>query len=146
MARREKHHIISDAPGNPTTVDAPRHLSKQEFGRRLEKFMAAKKWNQSDLARHTGMARNNISVYVNGKSYPSESNLVKLAKALGVTPDELLPNRAELAIRGETMPDLSLKASIGDPGRSWLTINRLVPTGLAARIIGMLENERAKED
>ena len=146
MARREKHHIISDAPGNRETVDMPRHLSKQEFGRRLEKFMAAKKWNQSDLARHTGMSRNNISVYINGRSYPSESNLVKLAKALGVTPDELLPNRAEFAIRGEANPDISMRASIGDPGHSWLIVNRLVSTGLAAKIMVMLENERSRED
>lgn len=142
MARREKHHVISDAPGNKATVDMPRHLLKQEFGRRLAEKLESKGWNQSDLARHAGMGRNNVSTWVNGGSYPSRPNLLKIAKALGMTPDELLPNHTELAIRGEVNPDLSMRASIGDPSRSWLTVNRLVSTSLAAKIMVLLENDR----
>jgi len=142
---RNKMAVTSDAPGNRVTEDAPRHLSKQEFGRKLHKLMLEKGMHHAELARRADLPRNNISTYINGRSYPTEQSLNKLAKALGVRPDELLPNRAEMAIRGEQMPDLSMKTSIADPGQSWLIINRLVPTALAARIITMLEEERAKD-
>src|SRR6185295_1530438 len=125
MARTQKHHIMSDAPNNAVTADAPRHLSKQEFGRKLHKLMLEKGMHHAELARRADLPRNNISTYINGRSYPTEQSLNKLAKALGVRPDELLPNRAEMAIRGEQMPDLSMKSSIADPGLSWLVINRL---------------------
>ena len=142
---RNKMAVTSDAPGNRVTEDAPRHLSKQEFGRKLHKLMLEKGMHHAELARRADLPRNNISTYINGRSYPTEQSLNKLAKALGVRPDKLLPNRAEMAIRGEQMPDLSMKTSIADPGQSWLIINRLVPTALAARIITMLEEERAKD-
>jgi transcriptional regulator with XRE-family HTH domain len=137
--------VISDAPGNRETKDAPRHLSKQEFGQRLRKKMLEKGMHHAELARRADLPRNNVSTYINGRSFPSEISLNKLAKALGCTADELLPNRLEMAIRGEAMPDLSMKTSVTDQSRSWLVVNRLVSTGLAARIIQMLEDERAKE-
>jgi transcriptional regulator with XRE-family HTH domain len=146
MARIQKLHIQSDVPGNPVTADAPRHLSKQEFGRRLNKLMSAKGMHHAELARRADLPRNNISTYINGRSYPTEQSLAKLAKALRVTPDELLPNRAEMAIRGEAMPDLSMKSSVADPSKAWLVVNRLVSTRLAAEIMVLLEKERLSED
>jgi transcriptional regulator with XRE-family HTH domain len=134
MTKSQKHHIISDAPGNPETVDMPRHLSKQEFGRRLHKIMLEKGFHHAELARRADLPRNNISTYINGRSYPTEQSLAKLAKALGVSAEDILPNRTELAIRGEAIPDVSMKSSIADPGKSWLIINRLVSTKLAAEI------------
>lgn len=143
MTKSQKHYMTpSDAPGNPKTVDAPRHLSKQEFGRRLNQAMKAKGFHHAELARRADLPRNNISTYINGRSYPTEQSLAKLAKALGTTPDELLPNRAELAIRGEAVPDLSVKSSVADPGKAWLVVNRLVSTKLAAEIMTKLEDER----
>ena len=145
MARSSKVHVVADVPGNTETAEAPRHLTKQEFGRRLYKLMTEKGMHHAELARRSGLPRNNISTYINGRSLPSQQSLTKLAKVLGVTADELLPNRLEMAIRGEQMPDLSMKSSIADPSRSWLTINREVPTSVAARIIGILEEVREKE-
>lgn len=145
MARMQKHHIMSDAPGNPVAVDLPKHLTKQEFGRRLNQLMLKKGLHHSELARRADLPRNNISTYINGRSYPTEQSLAKLAKALGVTSDELLPNRAEMAIRGEASPDFSMKSSVADPGKTWLTVNRLVSTTVAVKIAQLLEEERLAE-
>ena len=59
-----------------------------------------------------------------------------------MTMDELLPNRAETAIRGEVLPDVSMKSSIADPSRSWLIVNRLVPTSYGVKIQALLEEAR----
>src|SRR3954468_6069716 len=112
--------VTADVPGNRETADAPRHLSKQEFGKRLSRLMVEKGYHHAELARRAGLPRNNISTYVNGRSYPSQQSLAAIARVLGVEPDELLPNRLEMAIRGEQMPDLSMKTAFGDPARSWL--------------------------
>lgn len=101
--------------------------------------------HHAELARRADLPRNNISTYINGRSYPTEQSLMKLAKALGTTPDELLPNRAEMAIRGEAVPDVSMRSSVAEPGRSWLIVNRLTSTKLAAEIMVMLEKERLAE-
>jgi transcriptional regulator with XRE-family HTH domain len=123
--------------------DAPRHLSKQEFGQRLKRKMVEKGMHHAELARRSDLPRNNISTYINGRSYPSEQSLLKLAKALDTSADELLPNRLEMAIRGEQMPDMQIKSSISDPNRSWLTINRLVLTTTALKIAQLLQEDQA---
>jgi len=107
--------------------------------------MLKKGMHHAELARRADLPRNNISTYINGRSYPTEQSLAKLAKALGTTSDELLPNRAEMAIRGESQPDLSMKSSVADPGKAWLVVNRLVSTRLAAEIMVLLEKERLSE-
>jgi transcriptional regulator with XRE-family HTH domain len=133
--------IPADAPGVSATKDAPRHLSKQEFGQRLKRKMIEKGLHHAELARRADLPRNNVSTYINGRSYPSETSLAKLAKALGVSADDLLPNRVELAIRGEQMPDMQIKASVSDPNRSWLQINRLVSTNCALAIAKLLQDD-----
>lgn len=138
--------IPSDAPGVPGTKDAPRHLSKQEFGQRLKRKMVEKGMHHAELARRAELPRNNISTYINGRSYPSEISLGKLAKALGVSMDELLPNRLELAIKGEAMPDFQIKASVNDPKRSWLQINRLVMTSTAIEIAVLLQKDQDAQE
>jgi transcriptional regulator with XRE-family HTH domain len=107
--------------------------------------MLEKGFHHAELARRADLPRNNISTYINGRSYPTEQSLAKLAKALGVSAEDILPNRTELAIRGEAIPDVSMKSSIADPGKSWLIINRLVSTKLAAEIMTKLEDERLAE-
>jgi len=46
--------------------------------------------SQGDICRITGMDRGYISRVENGSKNPTISNLEKIAKALGVKPDELL--------------------------------------------------------
>lgn len=57
----------------------------------LRVIMAMKKMNISELSKHTELSRSTISDIYNEKSKnPDSMTLIKIAKALGVTLDELL--------------------------------------------------------
>lgn len=72
-----------------------------DWGRRLLRLMLRRGMRQSELARRAGMPRNNVSTYVNGRSYPTPLNLQRLALALGVGVGEIaLP--IEVAVAGTT--------------------------------------------
>jgi len=127
------------APTTPALT--PSHLSKQEFARRLTQLMLAKGWNQSELGRRAGLNRDAISTYVNAKSLPSPLNVQALADALGVMPEELLPNITEAAM-DEPHPGFELKSSSASPGRAWIRVNRLVTMATAIKIGELLERDR----
>lgn len=140
MANKEKGFMMG-GPGDDGG-EPPRHLSKQEFGRKTYKLMVGKGWRQSDLARAAGLERNSISNYLRGKAYPSRHSLDALSKALGVKSEDLLPNITEAAIKDEMEPDFSIRSSIADPSRMWLHINREVSSSTAAKIATLLEEDR----
>jgi transcriptional regulator with XRE-family HTH domain len=141
MPRKIRSHAgIYDSPAEKTLT--PKHLTKQEFGKRLYGLMLAKGWHQSELARQAGIARDAVSVYIRGKALPTPLNRDRLAKALSVDPDELLPNHIESAI-DEDMPAFEMKVSSSAPGTAWLRVNRLVRTSTAVRIAELLEADDA---
>ncbi|SEP26831.1 Helix-turn-helix [Rhodopseudomonas pseudopalustris] len=123
----------------------PKHLAKDEFARRLLTLMRRKGWRQAEFARQAGLARNAISVYLRGSSLPNPESLQKLAKALGVKPEELLPNYQEAAIERDH-PELELRVSPGDSKTAWIRINRAMPTTLAIKIMGLIEAHDTKTD
>jgi transcriptional regulator with XRE-family HTH domain len=136
MARNERTHVFNDAKKEETPM-APKMLTKQEFGRRLYQLMIAKGWRQSDLARRADIQRDSVSTYVRGVTWPSQINLEKLAKALDVEPNDLLPNGFGMAV-AQDEPDFELKVSPGDPTMAWLRINRMVPFDIAVEIAAIL--------
>lgn len=97
---------------------------------------------QADLARASGVKRDAISSYVNGKALPEAFNLRKIAQALGMEDDELLPEVMRAAADEGLVP-LAIRASVSDPGRAWLTINQSVPTSTALKIAALLEADNA---
>ncbi len=121
----------------------PKHLAKDEFARRLLMLMRDKGWRQAEFARRAGLTRNAISVYLRGDSLPSPDSLQKLAQALGVKADELLPNYKETAIERDN-PELEFRVSPAEPKTAWLRINRAMPTSLAIKIMGMIEEHDAE--
>ena len=143
LAKTERLHVPT-APG-AKLKDAPVHLSKQEFGRRLHEKLLALNMRPAELARRANLSRNNISAYINGRSYPSRTSLQAVAKALSCDPDDLLPNFMESAIRGEQMPGFQIKSSVADPGTAWLTINRQVSIAAAMAIGKILADELIDE-
>ena len=108
MARKVRTHVGDDRPL------APKHLTKQEFARRLYKLMVSKGWHQSELARQADIPRDSVSVYIRGKPLPSPLTVKKLAEALNVTPTELLPNYVESAIE-EDIPSFDMRVSANAP-------------------------------
>jgi transcriptional regulator with XRE-family HTH domain len=139
VARRT--HLIDGnfTPGSLT----PAALTLQEFSRRLYRLMLGKGWTQAELARQSGMTRDSISGYVRGNHMPTHDSVKNLAKALGVKPEELLPNIVETAIDEDT-PSLELKVSTSDPSKSWLRVNRLVSTKAAGEVINLLNEDAEK--
>ncbi len=134
MTNKTRFHIDELPEGG----FAPKHLAKEEFGRRVYKEMMARGWNQSELARQADLPRDSISTYVRGVSFPSPKSLQKLADALGVLPADLLPNSVESAI-DEDNPSLNMRVSTAAPNSAWLQVNRLVSLSTAARVIELIE-------
>jgi transcriptional regulator with XRE-family HTH domain len=69
------------------------HSQKIEnFGAQIIERLKSKHWNQSDLARATGLGRDSISTYIHGTVRPTPKNLSKIAEALDCSPADLLPD------------------------------------------------------
>jgi transcriptional regulator with XRE-family HTH domain len=138
MAYRTRTHLNGDDMTPLGLV--PKHLSKQAFAKRLYNLMIAKGWNQSELARRAGLQRDRISTYIRGQTLPTPQNVKAIADALGITPEELLPNHTEAAIEEDT-PSLEMRVSTNDPSKAWLRVNRLVTTKTAAEVVTILNND-----
>ena len=142
MARKVRTHVmIGDTP---TFNLRPKHLTKMEFAKRVYRLMLNKGWHAAELARQAGLERAAIGTYLHGKTFPSPTNLAALAKALGVTPEELLPNTVESAI-DEDNPSFEIKASDNAPGLAWLRINRLVTMETATKIATLIGADNATD-
>ena len=127
----------------------PKHLSKGEFGKRLYALMAERRWSQSDLARaafginpKSGLPRGRdaISKYIAGAIMPTPKSLGKLADALGMDPEELLPNSIHDSMADEP-PSFEVKQVAGDRARVWLQVNRPCSPKTAARILDLLNQD-----
>lgn len=55
----------------------------------FRELMLSKKMGPYKLEKLTGIRHDKIQRYANGKMYPSLKNILKIAKALGCTPDEV---------------------------------------------------------
>lgn len=119
----------------------PRATSNQapDFGTRLFSRMRAKSWNQSDLARATGLGRDSISTYVRGMVFPDAKNIKRLADALGCTPSDLVP---DIPKTDEPMPDNAVFEirQTGD-GKVFVKINQSVTLDQAAAIFAVLREK-----
>lgn len=138
MSRNARTNLPpSTAPGEP---DEPKNLTKQEFGRRLQAVLMDRNLNQSDLARAAGLGRDAVSTYVRGRSFPEPKNLAKIAQALGVSTQALLPNTIASALDQEA-PSMEIKEAVGHEGKCWVRINRLVTTKQALKIMQILNED-----
>lgn len=142
MANSRNHLPESTEVGHPAE---PKSLTKQEFGRRLQGLLMERGLNQSELARRAGIGRDSVSTYVRGRSFPEPKALALMAKALGVSPQELLPNTVAAAIDNDT-PSLELKESTGHPGKMWMRLNRLVTTKQALKIMAILQEQDGEDE
>lgn len=102
--------------------------------------MFSKGWNQSELARRAELRRDAVSTYIRGAVYPTPTSLHKLAKALGVDPEALLPNYVEQAV-GESHPSIEFKVSPARPSEAWLKIDRRVSLKTALTVTQLLEED-----
>jgi len=62
----------------------------KKLGENLKRIRTKKDISQGDIARELGVDRGFISTIENGKTNPTLATISKLAKAVGVTTNELL--------------------------------------------------------
>lgn len=70
-------------------------MNEQEFAQRLRQYRKSKGMTQQELADLLGVSNKTVSRWESG-SYPDVTTLVALARALGVTVDELLDPKASV--------------------------------------------------
>lgn len=61
-----------------------------KLGKNMKKIRTEKGISQGDIARALGLGRGYVSNIENGKTNPTLSTITNLAKALGVSTNELL--------------------------------------------------------
>jgi len=118
---------------------------KAAFAHRLREAFLGMGINQSELARRADLPRDAISTYMRGRSFPTNENLAKLAKALGMNPAELagLPEKSP---KDEAGPAFAMKVSAMDPGKAWISVESLVSFAAAAEIAKIISAETAAVD
>lgn len=129
-----------------TTGSRVREQAKQTLARKIHRAILDKGWTPAELARRSGLSRDNISTYMRASSLPSGDSLTKLARALGMEPDELLPNRPDVTYSDPDSPTLELTQTPSHPGKAWLRVNQLVSMSTATKIAELLQNESSNDD
>ena len=149
MSRRAHFaHDPSPVRGSSLTPEA---MTKQEFGRHLQRLLNERNWSQADLAREveaitgTKMGRDAVSTYINGRSFPTPASLNLLCKAFGLSREELFPNALMNATQDEH-PAFEMRAAAGMPGRAWVRVNRLMSFETASEIARLLNIEDQKHN
>ncbi len=66
------------------------HDESIKLGQNLKRIRTEKDISQGDIARELGVSRGFVSNIENGKTNPTLATIAKLAKALSVSPDNLL--------------------------------------------------------
>lgn len=151
MARRSVRRLKPAPPDQPTAA-APRvRIELQDFARRLHQELIKKGWTQSDLARaafgttvdssgyKVAKGRDRISVYLRGLQAPDPRHLSAIAKALGVTPEDLAPDLHASAIDRE-FPEVRINQASGHPGKVHLVVNKIVPATVAAQVFSLISD------
>ena len=111
------------------------HVRAKAVGERLRALILERGWNQSELARRSGMRPSNVSNYLRGSNVPNPTQLSKLALALGTTAAELL---GAGALEHSGAPNSVSLTQVEDQSRLRLQVDQVVPADLARQVIGLL--------
>ncbi|HEX7151677.1 MAG TPA: helix-turn-helix transcriptional regulator [Thermoanaerobaculia bacterium] len=74
----------------PPRTEESRTKESISFGKRVRELRTARGWTQEHLAEESGMNWLQVGHIERGASDPKLSTIIRLAKALGVKPGELL--------------------------------------------------------
>lgn len=72
------------------TMPSKKHTQGSDFGQRMAELRKAAGYTQVELAKELGISQRMVSHYEGRAEHPPAAQLPALAKALGVTTDELL--------------------------------------------------------
>lgn len=137
----------------PVTASFPEQ-SMRRFASRLNELMLEAGLNQSQLAARVfgtttdargftvSRGRDRISNYLRGRDIPRSSNLQKIAKVFKLSVQDLAPELMQALDKSE--PTIGMRAVAGRPDRAHLSVNMVVPLGVAAQVIALL-SEHGKD-
>jgi transcriptional regulator with XRE-family HTH domain len=140
---------LPPAPAGAAGRTRVMQMELEQFASKLQHFRSEKGGSQSDLAREvwgeietkTGRKvaknRDRISTYEMGKSWPDPHNLMKIAQALGVPPEELAPDITAATVDRQN-PEIALVAVAGHHDKVHLKVNKLVSMTIATQIMQLL--------
>ncbi|MEJ2598276.1 MAG: helix-turn-helix transcriptional regulator [Anaerolineales bacterium] len=64
-------------------------MSKKGLSNQIKVYRAMNNWTQEELAQHVGVTRKTINTIENGKFIPSAYLAIKIARAFGVTVEDV---------------------------------------------------------
>ena len=106
---------------------------KQKFARTLQQRLAEIGMNQSELARRVGVTRDAISTYARERSLPGPEVLKKIAKEIGMQPEDLLPTR--YSYEGRSPLSIELKPN----GLAHLCVDLELPMKVGFEVMALLQ-------
>lgn len=134
-------------------------FSMQPFGLRLKNTLSDRGLSQSDLARRmwpgeftvdargyeAPKGKDLISKWIKGASVPDARNLKTLSEALNMSVEELAPDLLARDTRNEPK-EAELTFVAGRPDSARISINTVVPTDVALKIMALLSAAKSKEN
>ena len=148
LTRKPRGLPIHNSNPQPIPDDAPKEAAKVEFAKRLQKAIAEKGWNQSELARRATehmpdgqkVGRDSVSQYIAAKTFPSRTKSLAIAKALDIDEKELIPTRG-VKDSADKVPAVDVRQM--EDGLAWLRINQRVPWPIALKVLALVRGENA---
>lgn len=134
LKRRPMADFLPDGGGLPLS---PIELVRKEFATRLQRALQQRKWRQVDLACAAGIGRDSVNSYIRGRMLPGQDKLEKIAKALRMEPQELMPSRSKMLAERES-PPLEIRQSSEGPGKVRIKVNQEMTLDQASRILDVL--------
>lgn len=115
---------------------------RKEFAQRLYRRLGQKGMTQSDLSRATGLGRDSISAYANGKALPTAGNAKKIADVLDCMITDLIPNY-ELGETSKTQSPFYIDP-VNRPGEARINIAEWLDIDTARKIVDLYLAAMAK--
>lgn len=131
-----------ESPRQRTAYREQQDAEIKMFSARLRRLMLRQGWNQSELARRSGIGRDMISGYIRAKHMPSPPHAKRLAEAFGVAHEDLFLSAHEAAQGvGAALPPVELRAT--SDGKAMLHVNLELPMHKALAVLALLQDDAA---
>lgn len=123
---------------------------RADVAARIRRLRTARGWRQAELARQAALhmpegnfGRSLVSKYENAEVLPSVVNVAAMAKALGVSPEEVMPSNPAIS---EAMPlGVKADATVVDSDTVHVRVNQRLPAALGYKILMMIHEHEAEE-
>lgn len=134
----------ADREADSSTPDADRPV----WARNLQRLTRRSGLTQAELARRAGLQRDAYGRYLLGRTRPPAPKLLAIARALGVRPEEIDPDRSDLdeaALRVAAPLPYRITPSGGSGRRVRLEVSAEMDVAYALRIVELIAEANEAE-